>query len=35
MTDDLPPVYDSYHVVAGDGDTIEAIWPVSARGRSH
>jgi D-serine deaminase-like pyridoxal phosphate-dependent protein len=25
-------LYDSYHVVAGD--TLEAIWPVSARGRS-
>jgi D-serine deaminase-like pyridoxal phosphate-dependent protein len=27
-------LYDSYHVVAGDGETIEASWPVSARGRS-
>jgi D-serine deaminase-like pyridoxal phosphate-dependent protein len=25
-------LYDSYHVVSGD--TLEAIWPVSARGRS-
>jgi 3-hydroxy-D-aspartate aldolase len=25
-------LYDSYHVLAGD--TLEAIWPVSARGRS-
>jgi D-serine deaminase-like pyridoxal phosphate-dependent protein len=25
-------LYDSYHVF--DGDTLEAIWPVSARGRS-
>ena len=25
-------LYDAYHVVRGD--TLEAIWPVSARGRS-
>ena len=25
-------LYDSYHVLSGD--TLEAIWPVSARGRS-
>jgi 3-hydroxy-D-aspartate aldolase len=25
-------LYDSYHVFAGD--TLEAIWPVTARGRS-
>jgi 3-hydroxy-D-aspartate aldolase len=25
-------LYDTYHVV--DGDTLVALWPVSARGRS-